>query len=132
MKSVVYRVSPIEDHDNYQEQNKTLKSFNDYNIPNKTRGKSKTYEEVSRYTSLIKAKEAIDKGVCNQNWVRSVKRSTKEGDKIFFTCAGHPKCPRSLYILLDPECNKAVIFVSDNCHDHTTDENVKKKNEFIK
>jgi hypothetical protein len=127
MKSVVFRVISSEDHDNNQEQNDTLESFNDCTIPKKSRGKSKIYEEVARYSSLIKAKEAIDQGFCNQRWVRSVKRTTKEGDKIFFTCSGHPKCPRSLYILLDPDCDDAVIYVSDNCHDHTTVETIKKK-----
>ena len=125
MKSVVFRVISSEDHDNNQEHNDTLESFNDCTIPKKSRGKSKIYEEVTRYSSLIK--EAVNKGFCNQRWVRSVKRTTKEGDKIFFTCSGHPRCPRSLYILLDPDCDDAVIYVSDNCHDHTTVETIKKK-----
>ena len=47
-----------------------------------------------------------------------MKRSTKEGDKIYFTCAGIPKCPRSLYILLDCGTNDADVFVSTDEHYH--------------
>ena len=54
MKSVVFRVISSEDHDNNQEHNDTLESFNDCTIPKKSRGKSKIYEELTRYSSLIK------------------------------------------------------------------------------
>ena len=51
----------------------------------KGRGKAKDYNFFAKYPSLLKAKEAIDSGVDQNFWVRSVKRSTKEGDKIYFT-----------------------------------------------
>jgi hypothetical protein len=106
MKSVVIQVST-----------ETTASI-DYSLIKKCRGKCKEYEEYARYSSLLQAKEAIDQGIDNQNWVRSVKRSTKDGDKIYFTCAKFPKCPRSLYVLLDPDSNDAIVYVTNNDHDH--------------
>ena len=87
----------------------------------KGRGKAKDYNFFAKYPSLVKAKEAIDSGIDQNFWVRSVKRSTKEGNKIYFTCAGFPKCPRFLYILLDCETNDADVFVSTDEHDHYSD-----------
>ncbi len=43
-----------------QEHYETLESFNDCTTPKKSWGKFKTYDEVTRYTSLLEAKEAIN------------------------------------------------------------------------
>ena len=87
----------------------------------KTKGLNKDYEFECTFPNLIEAKKAIeDKKISAQFWTRGASYTTNNGDKICFTCKGFPKCPRRLYILLDPESQDAHIFISNDQHDHSS------------
>lgn len=68
------------------------------------KGTSKEYDSVKTFPSMIAAKEGIDnREIGDQLWTRGISYSTKEGDKICFTCKGYPRCPKRMQMHLDPE-----------------------------
>jgi len=84
-----------------------------------TKGLNKDYEFVATYTSLILAKQAIvDKEIGNQLWTRGCSYTTNIGDKINYTCRGHPKCPKRVQFLLDPSNQDVHVHLSTGPHDH--------------
>ncbi len=127
MKSVVFRVqnnqqfAPEEEIDDENEI-----------VVKKSRGKTRDYEFYDTYVSFVKAKEAIDRGIDGQHWVRSYKRTTNKGDKIYYRCPRFIKCPRSLYVLLDPTNDDAHIYITNNNHDHDVEAKSKRLNEDSK
>ena len=121
MKSVVFRV---QNNQHFAPEEK-LDDQNEI-VLKKSRGKTRDYEFYDTYVSFVKAKEAIDRGVDGQHWVRSYKRTTKKGDKMYY------RCPRSLYVLLDPTNDDAYIYITNNNHDHDVEAKNKRLNEDSK
>lgn len=81
----------------------------------------KDYEFHSTYSSLELTKKAIDQCIIgNQYWTRGGKYQTNYGDKILYTCRSFAKCPKKMYLLLDPENQDVHAFVSTDDHHHDT------------
>jgi hypothetical protein len=69
---------------------------------------------------LEAARKAIEQGVIGcQYWTRAGKYQTNSGDKICYTCRSFAKCPKRMYLLLDPESQDVHANVSTDEHDHT-------------
>ena len=55
----------------------------------------------------------------DQLWTRGIKYSTKQGEKICFTCKGFPRCAKRMQMFLDPESQDVNIYVSADEHNHS-------------
>ncbi len=85
------------------------------------KGTNKNYVPCVTFPSMIAAKAGIaNREIGGQLWTRSVSYSTNEGDKVTFTCNGHPKCPKRMQLLLDPESQDVLASVSADEHQHTS------------
>jgi hypothetical protein len=69
---------------------------------------------------MIAANEAIaNREIGEQLWVRGQAYTTKsEGDKIYFTCRGYPRCPKRMLLHLDPTYQDVHVSVSLDEHSH--------------
>ncbi len=80
---------------------------------------NKEYVFDSTHIGLEAAKRAIDLGqIGNQYWTRGNTYTTKHGDKICYTCRSFSRCPKKMYLLLDPENLDVHAHVSTDEHDH--------------
>ena len=84
------------------------------------KGSYKDYKFLKTFPSFIAANEAIaNREIEEQLWVRGQTYTTKsEGDKIYFTCRGYPRCPKRMLLHLDPTSQDVHVSVSLDEHSH--------------
>jgi len=76
------------------------------------------YTKYMEYDSLENATNVIHKQLLGIEWTKRWTNETQEGEKIYFSCKGHPKCPKQIYILRHSDSLKTSIYICEADHAH--------------
>ena len=92
-------------------------SVNNRKVPHK-KGLNRPYECIMEFSDCPSAIRRLKQPICNTMYKFRYTRHTITGQKDFYHCQGHQKCPKTLYILRHSDSLKSSIWLCSMSHAH--------------